>query len=409
MESAFLGGWGSVMRMLLSTLGSRGDVEPFVWLARAAQEAGHEVRVALPRSEDVGTAGVDAVGLGISFADLAETLGGGAGAALRSYRERIRPAMVRALAQAVDLAVDWRPQVILAHPKVLTAPVAAAKLGVPWLVAELTPTLTPTREFPAAGVAARSLGPWLNRLSYRAVGLAGAMFGSEVTQAQRRHGVSGPLPPPAATLAAFSPTLVPRPKDWPVTTQQTGDWHGPAGGGALEPSLAAFLDDPRPFLYAGFGSMTGGDAVGRARVIVAGARAVGHRVLFVTGWGGLDPSSDVHADDVYVTATVPLAAVLPRAAAAMHHGGAGTVHAATRAGTPSIVVPFLGDQPFWAAQLQRIGLAGPPLDNNRLDPPGVTAAVRAAIGHADPVRQAADRMQSENGTEAAITHLTRST
>lgn len=394
--------------MLLSTLGSRGDVEPFVWLARAAQQAGHEVRVALPSSEDVDTAGVDAVGLGISFADLAEGLSGGTGAALRSYRERIRPAMVRALAAAVDLAVDWQPQIILAHPKVLTVPVAAAKLGVPWFVAELTPTLTPTREFPAAGVAARSLGPWSNRLSYRAVGLAGAMFGSEVTRARRRHGVSGPLSPPEATLAAISPTLVPRPRDWPDTTHETGDWHGPPGRYALEPALAAFLDEPRPFLYAGFGSMTGGDAAGRARAIVAGARAVGHRVLFVTGWGGLDPSGFADADDVFVIASVPLASILPRAAAAVHHGGAGTVHAATRAGTPSIVVPFLGDQPFWAAQLQRIGLAGPPLDSKRLDPPGVTRALRVAIGNAGRVRQAADRMQSENGTEAAITQLTRS-
>lgn len=52
------------MRMLLATLGSRGDVEPFVWLARAAQDAGHQVRVALPVSGDVDTRGVDAVGLG---------------------------------------------------------------------------------------------------------------------------------------------------------------------------------------------------------------------------------------------------------------------------------------------------------------------------------------------------------
>lgn len=411
MEPTFQG-WGDggrVMRMLLSTLGSRGDVEPFVWLARAAQQAGHEVRVAVPRSEDVDTAGVDAVGLGISFADLAESVSGGAGAALRSYRESIRPAMVRALAEAADLAVDWQPQVILAHPKVLTAPVAAARLGVPWLVAELTPTLTPTREFPAAGVAARSLGPWLNRLSYRAVGLAGAMFGSEITRAQRKHGVSGPLPRPVGTLAAISPTLVPRPADWPVTTHQTGDWHGPTGRDPLEPSLAEFLDETPPFLCAGFGSMTGGDAAGRARAIVTGARAVGHRVLFVTGWGGIDPSGFADADDVFVTASVPLANVLPRAAVAVHHGGAGTVHAATRAGTPSIVVPFLGDQPFWAAQLQRVGLAGPPLDNRRLDPQGVAAAIRAALGHADRVRQAADRMQSENGTEAALIQLTRST
>lgn len=395
--------------MLLATLGSRGDVEPFVWLARAAQDAGHQVRVALPVSGDVDTAGLDAVGLAISFADLADTLGGDARAAMQAYRERIRPAMVRALAEAARLAVDWQPEVIVAHPKVLTAPVAATRLGIPWFVAELTPTVTPTGEFPAAGFGARSWGPWLDRLSYRVVGLAGAMFGSEVTKARRRHGVTGRLPAPAGTLAAFSPTLVPRPADWPVSTLITGDWHGPAFEADPAGPLAEFLADPAPFLYAGLGSMTGGDMAARADAILTGARALGLRVLFVRGWGGLAPSGGADADDVLVAGSVPLDAVVSRAVAAVHHGGAGTVHVTTRAGTPSIVMPFFGDQPFWAAQLQRTGLAGPPLDRNRLDPQRVAAAITTAYRHADRVRQAAHQMQSENGTQAALTQLTRAT
>jgi len=398
-------GRGVAMRILLATLGSRGDVEPFLWLARAARDAGHEVRVALPGSGDVDTTGVDAVDLGVSFAELADTLTGGAGASLRAYRDRIRPAMARALAQAARVAVDWRPEVIVAHPKVLTAPVAARRLQIPWVVAELTPTLSPTAQFPAAGFGARSLGPWLNKVSYRVVGLAAAMFAREVEEARRHHGVTGPLPPPAATLAAFSPTLVPRPADWPDRTRSTGDWHGPLGGPDPSGSLAGFLADPTPFVYAGFGSMTGGDEASRAEAILLGARDLGARVLFVTGWGGLDPSRFSGAEDVLVAASVPLGAVVSHAVAAVHHGGAGTVHTTVRAGTPSVVMPFFGDQPFWAAQLQRIGLAGPPLDRNRLDPGRVATAITAAIGHTERVRQAASRMQSEDGTRAALAEL----
>lgn len=400
------------MRLLLATLGSRGDVEPFLWLARAARAAGHEVRVALPEAADVDTTGLDAVSLGISFADLADSLDGGA-AALRAFRERIRPAMTRALATAAEVAVDWRPDAIVAHPKVLTAPVAAARLGVPWFVGELTPTLTPTGEFPAAGVAARSLGPWLNRLTFRAVGLAGAMFAGDVTAARRRHGVSGRLPAPAATLAAFSPTLVPRPADWPASTRLTSDWHGPDAAAPLAPPLADFLADQRPFLYAGFGSMTRGDAAARAEAVLAGARATGLRVLMVTGWGGLRPSadgagggrSDAGAAEALVVDAVPLAPVFRRAAAVLHHGGAGTVHAAVRAGTPSIVAPFFGDQPFWAAQLRRIGLAGLPLDPDRLTADRVAAAVEAAGRFAEPTRRAAERMRAEDGTRAALDEI----
>lgn len=400
-------GEGRQVRMLFATLGSRGDVEPFLCLARAAQHAGCEVRLAVPDSAEIDTRGLDAVSLGISFADLAESLSGGAMASMRAFRERIRPAMTRALATAAEVAVEWQPQVILAHPKVLTAPVAAAKLGVPWLAAELTPTLTPTREFPAAGIAAGSLGPWGNRLSYRAVGLAGAMFGGDIKAARQRFGIpAGRLPPPVATLAAFSPTLVPRPADWPDSTQLTGDWHGPSSQRELEQPVQEFLADPRRFVYAGFGSMTGGDPVARAEAILAGARSLGLRVLFATGWGGLQPPAHVaDAEDVLVMDSVPHDVVLPLAVIAVHHGGAGTVHAATRAGTPSVLVPFLGDQPFWAAQLQRVGLAGPPLHREHLNSTDVAAAIAAAIGHAGRVRQAAAEMSSEHGTDAALRHL----
>ncbi len=397
---------GRPKRMLFATLGSRGDVEPFLCLARAARHAGHEVRLAVPDSAEIDNRGLDAVSLGISFADLAENLSGGGMAAMRAFRERIRPAMTRALATAAEVAVDWQPQVILAHPKVLTAPVAAARLEVPWLAAELTPTLTPTREFPAAGVAAGSLGPWFNRLSYRVVGLAGAMFGSDVRAARQRFGVSaGRLPPPVTTLAAFSPTLVPRPADWPDSTQLTGDWHVKSSQGGPQRSVQEFLADPRQFVYAGFGSMTGGDPVARAEAILAGARSLSLRVLFATGWGGLKPPARVAGDDVLFVDSVPHDAVLPLAAIAVHHGGAGTVHAATRAGTPSVLVPFLGDQPFWAAQLQRIGLAGAPLHREHLKPADVTVAIAAAIGHAGRVQQAAAEMSSEHGTDAALRHL----
>lgn len=394
-------------RMLLATMGSRGDVEPFLWLARAAQNAGHEVRLAVPDSVEIDTDGLDAVSLGISFADLADSAAGGGIAAMRAFRERMRPAMTRALATAADVAVEWQPQVILAHPKVLTAPVAAARLGVPWLVAELTPTITPTGEFPAAGIAAGSLGPWLNRLSYRVVGLAAAMFGSDIKAARQRLGAaSGPLPPPAATLAAFSPTLVPRPSDWPDTTQLTGDWHGPAGQHRPDSLLEDFLADPRPFVYAGFGSMTGGDPAARADAILLAARSLGLRVLFATGWGGLKATvRATGANDSLVASSVPHDVVLPRAAVAIHHGGAGTVHAAVRAGTPSVVVPFLADQPFWAAQLQRIGLAGRPLHRGQLRPAGVSAAIEEALTRTGRTHEAAERMEREHGTETAIQHL----
>lgn len=403
------------MRLLLATLGSRGDVEPFLWLARAARDAGHDVRVAIPDDPDLAVTDLDAVSLGMSFSDVAPSVTGSTGAGLRAFRERIRPAMSRALAAAVDAATQWQPDIIVAHPKLVTVPVVAARLGIPFLWVELTPTLTPTREFPAAGIAARSFGPHLNRLSYRAVSLAGAMFASDLRDARARLGVSASaqLPPASGSLAAISPSLLPRPHDWPATTQITGDWHRPPDedhvdvGDQLDDELSAFLADDAPFVYAGLGSMTGGDPASRAEAVIAGARQAGLRVVMATAWGGLQPSSRSLGDDVLLARSVPHAAVLPHAVAAIHHGGAGTVHATARAGTPSVVMPFLADQPFWAAHLRRLGLAGAALPKDRLTAHQVHHAVSHAADYSAPVRDLARQMIVENGTATTLPILSQ--
>lgn len=344
MAEALVG--GRPMRFLLATAGSRGDVEPFFSLASVLREAGHVVRVAAPD----------------------------------------------------------------AHPKLLTVPIVAEHLGVPYLTVELTPVLSPTGEFPAAGVLNHSLGSAINRLSYRAAAVGERMFRADIRTARQRLGLSGSqnLFPPAGSLVAVSPTLLPRPADWPTTTHLTGDWpRQPSPEGNLDAAVRDFAASDAPFLYAGFGSMRGGDAATRAEAIVDGGRRAGLRVLLATGWGGLEPPQRCLGGDVLVVSAVPHAAVLPHAAVAIHHGGAGTVHAAARAGTPSVLVPFLADQPFWARLLHRSGLTGPPLDRDRLTADRVQAAIADAVDRRPAVDRVAEKMRAENGPATAAAVITR--
>lgn len=397
---------GRPMRVLLATAGSRGDVEPFFSLASALREAGHGVRVAAPDDPDTGD-DVDRVSLGVSFADLGRAVADVGG--MRAFREYIRPAMRSILRRVVDEAVDWQPDVIVAHPKLLTVPVVAEHLGVPYLTVELTPVLTPTREFPAAGVLNHSLGPAINRLSYRLAVLGERMFRADIQEARQRLGLAGSrrLPPSAGSLVAVSPTLLPRPADWPSTTHLTGDWPRPSSRDEqLDAAVHDFLADDAEFLYAGFGSMRGGDAATRAEAIVDGARRAGLRVLLATGWGGLEPPHRGFAGGVLVVSSVPHATVFGQAAVAIHHGGAGTVHAAARAGTPSVLVPFLADQPFWARLLHRSGLTGPPLDRDHLTAERVQAAIADAVDRRPAVRRVAELMRTETGPATAAGIIT---
>jgi sterol 3beta-glucosyltransferase len=394
------------MRMMFVTAGSRGDVDPFVALARRAQSAGHEVRIAVTR-EFVGharAAGLDVTGLDGDYSALVAGQGVSAWAAMRSFRTVVRPMMAAILRSAADAALDYRPDVLVHHPKVLSAPIAAARLGIPHVLVEIVPTITPTGEFPAAGVTVRDLGR-LNPLTYRLAAGAAGMFAGPLREIRGGLGLParGEVPGPALTLVPVSPTLLARPADWPDTTRITGAWSEPPAGAVLDAELEAFLGSG-DVVYAGFGSMALGDAAARGAAVIDAVRASGRRLLAVTGWGGLEIAPELVGEDVLVREAVPHAEVLGRCAAAVHHGGAGTAHAAVRAGVVSVCVPFLADQPFWGALLHRRGFGTAPVPARRL----TTTRLGAALGALpDPaaVRTAARAMAGEDGCGTALAIL----
>lgn len=393
------------MRVLLLTAGSRGDVEPFAALARTALSAGHDVVLAAPDGAGVDLDGIDTISLGIDFSELVAQRGVSPLAAARGLRTRIRPGMQRMFTRAAQAVLEHRPDVVVHHPKVLTAAHAADAVGVPHVVVETVPTLSVTRAFPMPGVADRDLGP-LNRSTYLAARAVRAMFAREVAAACRAAGLAPPgVPtPPALSLMPVSPHLLARPGDWPASVVMTGAWTTPGALAAPERVVSEFLTGP-PFLYVGFGSMAAGDPEARGRTVVAAARAHGLRVLAATGWGGLRIPLDSHGPDVLGVTSVAHDAVLPHACVALHHGGAGTVHAAARAGVPQIVLPFTADQPFWARQLHERHLAPRPLNRHRLDAARLRQALHEAAACRETARRTAQAITAERGTHEALAVL----
>ncbi|ALU40828.1 glycosyl transferase [Kocuria flava] len=397
------------MRLLLLTSGTRGDVEPFAALAHRATAAGHEVRLGVPENPGVDLAGLDAVGLDVDFHRLVAEHGISPWTAVRYFRREVGPGMRRMLAAAVRETLAFRPDAVVHHAKVLTAPAAARALGVPHVLVEAVPVLTPTGEFPAPGVVHRDLGP-LNRSTYAVGRGATRMFRRDLLRAcaslpgGNTGAVAAALAPPTATLVAASPQLLARPADWPASVHLTGAWHDSSPGAALEPAVEDFARSG-PFLLAIFGSMAAGDPLARGRAVVGAARAHGLRTLLLTGWGGLALSEDCAGPDVLVRAGAPLDLLAPHAAAAVHHGGAGTVHAVARAGVPAVVVPFLADQPFWGRQVHARGLGPAPLSRRRLTTTALTAAVGEALGCRRRAQEVGERIRQEDGLAAALAVL----
>ncbi len=130
------------------------------------------------------------------------------------------------------------------------------------------------------------------------------------------------------------------------------------------------------------------------------------RTLIASGLGGIAVPETLRGSDVLIVDGVPHDRVLPHAAVAIHHGGIGTVQAATAASTVSIVVPFIADQPFWGARLHEAGLAPAPINRRSLSPLTLGVALDSVDGCRARVADAADVMAKEDGAGAALAVLT---
>ncbi|KAB8144515.1 glycosyltransferase family 1 protein [Chloroflexia bacterium SDU3-3] len=403
------------MRVLISTFGTYGDIQPFIALGRGLRDAGHEV--ALCASEEFQPL-IESHGLSYAFMrntllDLSRALlkGGTTFALLR----QIKAAMRHLLEEEWRAAQLVQPDLIVHHPKMLGSYHIAEKLGIPLVMAIPLPFYTPTRAFPNPFFGAWRLGPQFNLLSYHLNTLSSAVA-TGMTNFFRQHTLGLPRQrrfadmlrredgQPIPILYPYSPALLPRPDDFPAHVHVTGSWFlDQAAEWQADPALCAFLSDGPPPVYVGFGSMSGKHANDRTRIVLDALSSAGQRGILACGWGGLQ------ATDLPKTAHLIDAAphdwLFPQVVAVVHHGGAGTTAAGLRAGRPTVICPFLGDQPFWGAIVHARGLGPQPIPQRRLSAGRLAAAIHAAVSDAAMRRRAADmgrQIQAEDGVGAAV-------
>lgn len=392
--------YAQTMRMYLATVGSRGDFEPFRALAIAAANAGHEVYFAHTADFTVEDhVGYSSLVLPGSFEDLLSE-GFSLMKSLAQYRDVIEPMLQGIYSTSTSQILSLKPDVVVYHPKVVTAAPAAQAVGALSIRVELVPTLTPTRETPAAGLPLR-LPKALNRATYAVVSAGLSAFGNPAKKAAKQLQVSGFEP--ELTLCPVTAAVFPQPKDWPSNAWVTGPWlsSNPAKSDA---ELDDFIGRA-PTIYVGFGSMNDGrtSSLTRAKTILEASRQLGYQTLFVTGWGGVQVTdADASAPDVLVRQSVHHESVFPRVAVAIHHGGAGTTQAALRAGTPSVIRPFLADQPWWATRLHSKGLGPRAVAKRERNSEAIAKALRDAVACQPQVASAATEMAEENGVVTSL-------
>lgn len=289
------------MRVLIDTFGTRGDVQPYLALARGFQRAGHDARLAAPEqfaslSRELVIPFAPFPGDLIALLDtpegksaIAGSKGFGAGFRLLNH---VRPHMRALLDAEWRAAEDVNPDVIVCHPKSLGAPHIAERLQRPCFLASPLPGFTPTSAFPSPLLPFKTLGPF-NRLSHKLLARSGSALFRGLLRKWRHETLKLEQAPDTSlrgTIYAYSKQVIPRPADWGDDVLVSGFWFLEQPEWAPDDRMAAFLGEGAPPVYVGFGSMPALRPQRLTATVVEALARTRKRGLLIMGNEALDGS-----------------------------------------------------------------------------------------------------------------------
>ncbi|WP_126147654.1 glycosyltransferase [Synechococcus elongatus] len=399
------------MRIVILTIGTRGDVQPFMALGLGLKAAGYEVAIATQANYQSMVEG-----LGLEFRLLA---GDPQGVQQQSgaYSKETVAAAAQLLGQILkdSWAACQDADAIVASPNARGATHIAEALNIPCFLGSPTPYGF-TQAFPSPWFPPNFKlgGGWGNWLSHYAVdkllwvatrktvnqwrisdlGLKPLSWSSPYKQLVRRGQVF---------LHPLSEVTLPKPADWPEQAHLTGYWLLPEAEAALSPELEAFLEAGEPPVFIGFGSMVDQEPERLTAIAVEGLQKSGQRGILLAGWSRIDRSQ--LPDTVFPLESAPFGLLFPRLAAAVHHGGCGTTAASLQAGLPTIITAYGNDQAFWGKRVAELGAGPSPITREGLTAETLATAIAQTVN--DPQMRSraqaiGERLRAENGVAKAV-------
>jgi vancomycin aglycone glucosyltransferase len=348
------------MRVLLSTWGSRGDVEPLLGLAVALRGLGAQVRMCAPPDfvDLLARVGVPMVAAGKSVRELVHGVHDRK-PSTPADAPRVAAELVAAQFETVAAAAEGCDALVATGLMPAGARTVAEVRGIPYVLVAFMPGSFPSPHQMPMQRPGKPFPPGVtdNRVLWDVdAERVQALYGAPLNAQRAALG----LPPvdnvrdhvfTDSPWLAADPTLAPWPGSPYLDVVQTGAWILPDDR-PLAADLEGFLDADGPPVYVSFGSVRAPEDA--ARVAIEAVRAHGRRAVVSRGWADLSLIDD--QDDCFVVGEVNHQALFPRMAAVVHHGGAGTTTTATRAGAPQVVVPQIADQPYWGSRIADLGI-----------------------------------------------------
>lgn len=273
------------------------------------------------------------------------------------------------------LATSWKAcqgsDLLIESPSVMAGIHIAEALGIPYFRAFTMPW-TRTRAYPHAfAVPEHKMGGAYNYFSYvlidKVFWTATAsqinrwrrkMLGLPMTNLDKLQQNKVPF------MYNFSPHVVVPPLDYSEWVRITGYWFLDTGSKDFQPpeDLVNFInqarEDGKKIVYVGFGSVTVGDSVSMTKTIIEAIQRAGVRCILSKGWSDRMHKMDEvpMPPEIHQIKSCPHDWLFKQVDVAVHHGGAGTTGASLRAGIPTIIKPFFGDQFFFGTRIEDLGV-----------------------------------------------------
>ncbi|KAI9486331.1 MAG: UDP-Glycosyltransferase/glycogen phosphorylase [Benjaminiella poitrasii] len=407
------------------TIGTRGDVQPYIALCKGLMKEGHQCRIA---THDEFKDWIEEHG--IEF----RTVGGDPGELMRICVEN-NFFSVNFVVEGLRLFKDWIDEllqltwkavqgtdIIIESPSAMVGIHMAEALRVPYFRSFPMP-MTRTRSFPHPFATPNSpKGRLYNDMTY--VLFDHAIWRAIASRTNSFRQTTLGLPSTSYEklevwkipyLYSFSPNIVPSPLDWLDWIHCTGYWFldNPQTGWKPDPELKTFIEaqDSRPIVYIGFGSIIVSDPEEITRVIIESVLLSNVRAIVSRGWssrlkqGTSNEEENMlkrHPGTILCVHSVPHDWLFPKIRAVVHHGGAGTTAAGLRAGRPTIIKPFFADQFFWGERVEEMGL-GRCIKSLTVE--GLSAALRVISTDENMLKvanQVGHKIRAETGVDIAI-------
>jgi sterol 3beta-glucosyltransferase len=411
------------MHITINSFGTRGDIQPYIALGKGLKQAGHDVRLlthavfeSFVREHELDFYPIHLDPREILVQEAVADLGRDPIRFTRWLNEKYKLGLDM-IFRATDEAAEGA-DLLLNSLLSFAGYHVAEKRGIPTLAAYLQPA-SPTRAFHGMNVGPppRRL-PFKGTYNYLSIKLANQLFFNfmlPLTNECRATVLD--LPPLSAGyywradtdvavhyVYGYSPSVIPKPPDWGDNIQVVGYWFLDQLEGYEPPAaLLDFLAGGPPPVYVGFGSMVDHEREAITRLIVEALEIADCRAILLGGWSELGEAE--LPDSILPIDFAPHEWLFPKMAAVVHHGGAGTTAAGLRAGIPTIVVPFFGDQFYWGWWVSDLGVGPEPIPRKKLTAERLAEAIHAAVSDGAMQQRAAalgQKIGAEDGVGRAV-------